>query len=76
VIKPANIVVTGIDPLISVTQVKRITSLSRSTIDRSVKAGRFPRPVPLTGARRVAWRQSDVLAWIEDPMGWGDSITF
>lgn len=72
----ANISASEVDPLISVTQVKRLTSLSRSTIDRSVKAGRFPRPVPLTGARRVAWRQSEVLAWIHDPMGWGDTIAF
>lgn len=41
-----------------------MTGLSRSTIYAWMAAGRFPKPVPL-GSRLVAWRESDVLSWIE-----------
>ncbi|SFU00077.1 helix-turn-helix transcriptional regulator [Sedimentitalea nanhaiensis] len=40
------------------------TGLSRSTIYDWMKRGEFPQPVKL-GARIVAWRASDVVAWLE-----------
>ena len=40
------------------------TGLSRSTIYEWMKRGEFPQPVKL-GARVVAWRESDVTAWLE-----------
>jgi len=40
------------------------TGLSRSTIYDWIKKGDFPQPVKL-GARLVAWRESDVTAWLE-----------
>lgn len=40
------------------------TGLSDTSIWREVKAGRFPRPVPL-GRRAVGWVESEVDAWIE-----------
>ena len=40
------------------------TGLSRSTVDRLEKQGRFPRRVQL-GDRTVAWRSSDINAWIK-----------
>lgn len=45
-------------------EVENRTGLSRSTIYELVKEGRFPRPVKL-GKRAVAWRESDIAAWIE-----------
>jgi len=48
-------------PQRSVTQV---TSCSRTTIYRGVRAGTFPAPIRIT-ERRVAWRESDVQAWIQ-----------
>lgn len=40
------------------------TGLSRSTIYDWMKRGEFPQPVKL-GARLVAWRESDIRAWLE-----------
>lgn len=40
------------------------TGLSRSTIYDWMKKGEFPQPVKL-GARLVAWRESDITAWLE-----------
>ena len=45
-------------------QVEQLVQLSRSTIYACVKAGTFPAPISI-GARAVAWRLSDVEAWIE-----------
>lgn len=44
--------------------VEQITGLSRSTIYDWMKRGTFPQPVKL-GARAVAWRESDIVAWLE-----------
>jgi predicted DNA-binding transcriptional regulator AlpA len=64
------------DALLSITQVKRISSLSRSTIERHVKRGRFPSPIQVTPGGRIAWRRSEVLAWAKAPLDWGDPIEF
>jgi prophage regulatory protein len=40
------------------------TALSRSTIYAWVTAGTFPKPMKL-GAKKVAWRESDVAAWLD-----------
>ncbi|MBZ0129634.1 MAG: AlpA family transcriptional regulator [Rhodobacteraceae bacterium] len=45
-------------------EVETRTGLSRSTIYDWMKRGEFPQPVKL-GARLVAWRESDVNAWLE-----------
>jgi prophage regulatory protein len=39
--------------------------LNRATVYRMVQEKRFPAPVQIT-ANRIAWRLSDVLAWIAD----------
>ena len=49
--------------LIKVSKVIEITSLSRATIYAKIKAKDFPCAVKL-GKRSVAWRLSDVNAWI------------
>lgn len=45
-------------------QVEQLVQLSRSTIYANVKAGTFPAPIRIS-ARAVAWRLSDVEAWLE-----------
>ncbi len=45
-------------------EVEARTGLSRSTIYDWMKRGEFPQPIKL-GARLVAWRESDVNAWLE-----------
>jgi len=46
-------------------QVEARTGLSRSTIYHHIKAGTFPRPIPL-GPRAVGWLESDVSNWITE----------
>lgn len=43
-------------------EVERIAGISRASIYRLMKFGKFPRPVSL-GTGSVRWRQSDVNAW-------------
>ena len=45
-------------------EVEARTGLSRSTLYDWMKRGDFPQPVKL-GTRLVAWRESDVTAWLE-----------
>ncbi|WP_197277150.1 helix-turn-helix transcriptional regulator [Sphingomonas profundi] len=63
------------DPLIGMTAATQISSLSRSSIHRLVKAGRFPAPVQIT-ANRIAFRESEVLAWAAEPMAYGAEADF
>lgn len=51
--------------LLRIRSVKDLTGLSGSTIDRMIKAGKFPAPIKLTGARAVAWNAEEVEAWIQ-----------
>ena len=51
------------------TQLAERVPLSRSTIGRMEKAGRFPRRIKI-GATRVAWRRDQVEAWLADPENW------
>jgi prophage regulatory protein len=45
-------------------QVEQLVQLSRSSIYAAVKNRTFPPPYRI-GARAVAWKQSEVLAWLE-----------
>jgi len=40
------------------------TGLSRSSLYVAIKQGEFPKPVSI-GKRSVAWKSTDVDAWIE-----------
>lgn len=51
------------ETMLKIREVTRITTISRSTIDRLEVAGKFPRRVNLT-AGRVAWRHSEVSIWM------------
>lgn len=44
--------------------VEAVTGLSRSSIYAMMDDGSFPRPVRI-GRRAVAWRESDLRAWLE-----------
>ena len=48
-------------------EVLRCTGLSRSTLYDKVSKGHFPKQIPL-GANIVAWRESEVLAWMRNPI--------
>ncbi|MGY3437024.1 MULTISPECIES: helix-turn-helix transcriptional regulator [unclassified Marinovum] len=52
------------EKLIRRPEVEARTGLSRSTLYDWMKRGDFPQPVKL-GARLVAWRESDVTAWLQ-----------
>lgn len=42
----------------------RVGQLSRKTVWQLRRRGLFPEPVRLS-AKRVAWRESDILAWVD-----------
>ena len=48
----------------SLKMVCQATGLSRSTIYRRVADGEFPKPVKISKGR-VAWRERDLLSWLE-----------
>ena len=50
---------------ITMEQVRGRVALSKTEIYRKIKAGLFPKPVPL-GPRKVAFVESEVAAWIEE----------
>ena len=51
-------------PLILRPEVSALVGLSRTSIYRMIREGSFPEPVQV-GKRRIAWRQSDLNAWLE-----------
>jgi prophage regulatory protein len=46
-------------------QVRARTGLSRASIWRAVRAGTFPRPVPIMGPHAVGWIASEIETWIQ-----------
>ncbi|RZG14374.1 AlpA family phage regulatory protein [Pseudoalteromonas sp. CO342X] len=52
------------DKIICAKEVQRLTDLSRTTIWRLERAGKFPARVPLTGSR-IGWRYNDIQEWIK-----------
>ncbi|MCB1636996.1 MAG: AlpA family phage regulatory protein [Xanthomonadales bacterium] len=62
------------DRLIRRPEVRQITGLTNSVIDRAVKAGTFPRPVPLLPderCRAVGWSFLAVQQWVADRLASG-----
>lgn len=47
-------------------EVQRRTTMPRTTMDREIALGTFPKPVKLTSGRSVAWLRSDIDKWIAD----------
>ena len=52
----------AVDFLLPRKTVEKMSGLSRATIYRLIKAGKFPRQLSI-GTGAVRWRQSDVIAW-------------
>ena len=50
--------------LLRIKEVLELTGLSRTTIYRLRREGRFPKGIPLMGSL-IAWEESKVFAWIE-----------
>ena len=48
--------------------VLEITLLSKSTIDKLEREGRFPARFKI-GERAIAWNRADVLAWLNERAG-------
>jgi prophage regulatory protein len=44
--------------------VTQLTSFSRSTLDRKVASGDFPKPLKISD-RRLAYRESAVVEWMQ-----------
>lgn len=57
------------DNLLRLREVMARTKLSRTTIYRRIAAGNFPPSIRLS-VGLVAWYESDIDAWVADPMGW------
>lgn len=57
------------DNLLRLAEVKARTTLSRTTIYRRISAGTFPAAHRIS-VGLVAWYESDIEAWVADPMGY------
>lgn len=65
------------DAVIDLKEVQALTSISKASIYRLMKSGRFPAAkILMPGSRRVGWLKSDVLQWVAEPLDWGDEIAF
>ena len=51
--------------LISLPQLQQLVPLSRTTIWRGVRDGRFPAPIVISPGR-VAWLEAEILDWISN----------
>ena len=64
------------DPLLGLKAVMGVVGISKQSIYRLKEKGLFPQSIQLTpGGTRVAWRESEVLAWAAAPLEWGDLDT-
>ena len=63
-----NTGVQQVTALLSWQEVRKIVPLSRATIWSLRRTGGFPQPVQIS-ANRIAWRASDLNAWIEGRTG-------
>ena len=53
-----------IDPMLRPREVAKCTGLSRVTIWRRVRAGKFPQPIVL-GKQAVGWPESVITTWLD-----------
>jgi prophage regulatory protein len=61
---------TNPDRLIRIEQVKELTTLSKSSINAWVAAGRFPAPRHLSPTIKV-WRYRDITEWMQNALEQG-----
>ena len=57
---------TNFKSILRISDLTRLTSLSRTTIYRSIKAGIFPKPLKI-GLRRIGWKSKDVFDFLNSP---------
>ena len=57
------------DSILRLPAVRERTGLHRATIYRKIAAGTFPQQAKLS-TNCVGWYESDINAWVADPMGW------
>lgn len=56
-----------LEKLLRIAEVEAATGLNRSTLYRLIQQSAFPQPIQLSPAgRSVAWKASEVSAWIEE----------
>lgn len=58
---------TSAPPLLSMNQVCKLTTLSRTMVNKHRAAGNFPVPVSL-GEKRIAFVEAEIRQWILDRM--------
>lgn len=58
---------SGIDRILRLPEVKRISGLSHSTIYNHINQGTFPKPQNL-GGRSVGWKESEIREWMNKPI--------
>jgi prophage regulatory protein len=68
--RPTNNVDTGgpashrLNRMLRLRELSEFVGLRRTQIGELIKAGQFPKPIPLSDAgRAVAWLESDLIAW-------------
>ena len=54
-----------LDGFLRMREVLALLRVSRSTLNRWIREGAFPRPVKL-GKRAVRWRRSDIEGWLKE----------
>ncbi len=52
------------DTILRLPAVKAATGLARTTIYERIRAGTFPKPIPI-GERAVGWSASEVGRWVQ-----------
>lgn len=50
--------------MLTVEEVASLTGLGVRTIWKRLRAGKFPRPLPIPGVRATRWTRSSVESWI------------
>lgn len=55
-----------VPPLVSLTDVCKMTTMSRFLVMALAKENRFPKPVNLTGQKRIAFVRAEINDWIND----------
>ena len=62
------------DQLLRITEVSRLTSLAKSTINLWVAQGKFPKPLTLSPTIKV-WRNQSLIDWIDGQVESSSPIT-
>jgi prophage regulatory protein len=57
------------DRILRIATVLNMTGLTRSTLYRKINEGSFPKQIQIS-AHCTGWRESSVMAWLAEPMGW------